>query len=566
LPIIEGIVRVGVDGQEQVLGGAKIELLLNKQVVSSVSRYANEAGYWSFVPQDYEKKISSNDDEITVRVTLVSQEGLIEVWDEKKKAFPEFTTQPVTIRQLRSKERYEISSTLTDDNAIVYFHIYQAYLFFRDVLKGQPGFVLVHTFSHQPTFYNWQRQIIYINEKDSSWENYNRPENREWHEYSHHIMNSIYKKTRGVPTAAGFENLSSSGSWIEGSAIFLACWMKEYYYSQDAHIYQGLNIDANIKVWHDEALAVAGILWDIYDELGPEPSAIEVAFDKESDVKINDNVNLDRKIIWSIISQSKREIWDLKDLYDGFAPLFLRAESGSDVDKDGINDLDEIFIAHGAFADWQRPEEKDLGWRQYNPGEEVGRAADSSRPDRRRRPERQNSFVKINLVDREGEEIFRDVQFSVEIKFDKPYNFYNYSYQRSLSADEELVYLEFPPGYSGQAKIKAEVAGYKDPRWPLVIKSSDYWQKIEAVEDGYFLEHTFEFGETREAPQKPWKIIIAIVIAVIILLVIITALRRIRRSPVPPLTEMEGPWTKKPEEKAKTPGKAKTPYDLREEI
>jgi len=90
-----------------------------------------------------------------------------------------------------------------------------------------------------------------------------------------------------------------------------------------------------------------------------------------------------------------------------------------DFDNDGISDLDELFIAHGFFAD--------DGNRQYDAGEVVGWGGTGARPSTPLIP---NANLKATVTDTLGNLVDGILIFNVV--FPSPMDIYNYSYEVDL--------------------------------------------------------------------------------------------------------------------------------------
>lgn len=108
-----------------------------------------------------------------------------------------------------------------------------------------------------------------------------RPKSREYHEFSHYAMKSIYKKfpREGQETRinhAGYINPSTADSYVEAFAYFMSQIIGELYYSRwpgkigapDWIPGKGsmeYNWQAFDNMGRAEEYAVAGVLWDLYD-------------------------------------------------------------------------------------------------------------------------------------------------------------------------------------------------------------------------------------------------------------------------------------------------------------
>ena len=194
--------------------------------------------------------------------------------------------------------------------ASMYVHFTEALEFYRDFLKINIDFQLpldVYTFVPNTTgtkyWYSTPgKSYITIDAEKSIHESPYRPMNREYHEFSHYIMHSLYQQwpapAPGVPGTApaernhgGYVNPSTSDSYVEGFADFMAAVIMEAYTqaeitipvtqptSKDQNVFDALDFEINTQ-WSgkeinypasankgkSEELAITGTLWDLYDE------------------------------------------------------------------------------------------------------------------------------------------------------------------------------------------------------------------------------------------------------------------------------------------------------------
>jgi hypothetical protein len=321
------------------------------------------------------------------------------------------------------------------------------------------------------------------------------PENAEWHETFHHMMQdtiTIPERDSGDTNHGGYENSNTKDSWTEGWATFwplvladtLPLDQRPY---DDPYMYNGTSLEMNWKAWYEqdgaggqvlqrEDRAVASLLWDLYDGNSDCGNLTWVY----RDVDHCDYVDLSLAQIWGVIGNTSiNALRDMKDVYDAFA---AKGHGQGDQDGDGMDDLDEIFVLHGFFADTN-----DNGI--YNPGEEIGRAADGARPDRRSVPLVSGAFIKANFEDPDGNPMANNM-LKIEVSFPSPGEAFSYDYGVQVAeATGSLVYVELPPEvYSTTLKLHP-VGGF--PETDLVLEGSDYWQAVHASTTGYALEHTF---------------------------------------------------------------------------
>ncbi len=200
---------------------------------------------------------------------------------------------------------------------------------------------------------------IYFGSTASLFSEAEAPNNAEYHEYAHHVMDEAlsmpnYHYDRNAKEWVdnnhnGTYNHCSADSWVEGFAEFMSL---ETQYSagvpkrcggQEAYRYcvgsTSFDLEMNYQArGKKEELAVAGILWDLYDN-----SAIDLGPD-------DDDVSIGMPDLWNTISKSRsfpdyygdaspRHIWYVQDLYDAVVEDNPKLVSG----------INQIFKNHGYY-------------------------------------------------------------------------------------------------------------------------------------------------------------------------------------------------------------------------
>lgn len=134
--------------------------------------------------------------------------------------------------------------------------------------------------------------FINIAARHSDYTDGNRPDNREWHEFGHHVMADTFANLSPDNPAdtnhRGYTNPSTTNSWVEGFAEFYSMMVAreiagEFQPDQyPLYRWQGWedNLESNYLAWtrhqasnpedphpnvHNEELAVAGLLLDLVD-------------------------------------------------------------------------------------------------------------------------------------------------------------------------------------------------------------------------------------------------------------------------------------------------------------
>lgn len=378
-----------------------------------------------------------------------------------------------------------------------YHHMSEALDFYLDYMKFNLDYKLpvdVVVGYKYGTLYNPVDSTIYIDYSDASYRSPERPMNREWHEFSHHAMYSMYgswpSRPEGTVNHAGYINPSTGDSFSEGFAEFMSMMIADYYKYPDPHVYSHFgSLEANYKAWHfrgrAEEFAVAGVLWDLYDALN------------------DDGVQLTANDIWYI----------LKDYHQDFASVYNTLIKKYPGKKAGI---DEIFKSHGFFVDkeagngkWDLVEpyrdsngngkydggeyfvDYGLPTMAYTQGETLGPASNYQRPDRKSAGLLPGQFIKVNN---------KVTYYMVEVGFpDNP----ELNYKIRTENRSGMVYVQAPPsGYNAVITVTPE--GVKAGN-PLTLTSQAYEEKMpEAIERGYYLEHDFQIsGEATPEPELP---------------------------------------------------------------
>lgn len=366
------------------------------------------------------------------------------------------------------------------------------------------------------------------------------PDNREWHELGHYWMLQLYDgdwpgshrngtaDCREAPPAlppvpprfgdgnhCGYANQSTTDSYIEGFAEATSMLIAESYDDPRPHLYHlrgnDVNLEVDRQVWgpyratleggeataldlldpRDEDFAVAGILWDVLDGGTAEARARGVASDA---VGTEDRSERDPADLFAHIRD--RRPGDLSDLHGALSAAFL-----GDDDGDGYSDVDEIFIAHGAFGDAER----DL---RHDDGEVLGDTGSSVLPARPVRPSREplpNGYIDL------GFEVdgfpFAPFGFPLELeyRFESPFDHYDYE---TTVRSRPRLYLHMPPPlYPCRVRITAHGKdAFADRRSaPLVISCAEFWSAVESGAPSLG-EHTFELEEdvAPDPPPGPW--------------------------------------------------------------
>jgi parallel beta-helix repeat protein len=383
-------------GLQDVFVGA----FVNGVLVSS--NYTNTTGYYSLALPDESFYLSDPNSWITIVLHDSGTGGVPYI--NIQQGTPTFisevsiNTTPFVInsafdlyQDINFSNNSQIKSTSTGnfsriaDFGAIYYHEWQALDFALTGLNLTLDYLLpVDVVAWHPaasTHYSGATSTIGINIPDSPVRSGNRPMNREWHEFGHHVMKDslIAGDNLSPPNAAlqnhmGYANINTQDSWSEGFGELYSLLLADYLNQSQPYIYTVsngvapptlMNLENNFMMWDHrttgwrEELAVAGIIWDLYDSNSNYPGGVD-----------DDNSSLTLQQVWSIINQNTGagtggNRIDVKDIYDAFISFSI-ANPGI-LTQTHIN---QSFIAHGAYHD-----QDNAGRYTHQPNEEVGRSA-----------------------------------------------------------------------------------------------------------------------------------------------------------------------------------------------
>ncbi len=269
-----------------------------------------------------------------------------------------------------------------DEVGAVYYHTKQAFDFWNDTV----GVALNHDLPEDVVVYDnggtrhdnhfSPEHNIYIRAADMVY-NGNRPMNREWHEFAHHVNGDGWEHSTVPGFAAwwpfhnhggaadvnhdGWWNECTSDSLAEGFAEFSSAFMKGEGVDSDAPplskwLYTAgwgvVNLELNENQALDrldgsstrEEYIVARIMWDFYDSAATYPSGYD-----------EDGASL-------TVPQLMGLLGEFRDNVHGVYSAAIDLPDGEITDAK----VNEIFLSHGAFADldWDgtRDATEPIGW------------------------------------------------------------------------------------------------------------------------------------------------------------------------------------------------------------
>jgi len=400
--------------------------------------------------------------------------------------------------------RNEFLDTLTTS----YHFMTQAVEFYEQELKLYDNYtippVIVNCYDDTQggTLY-YPGQWIYITRTNMPTSSPDAPHNREWHEYNHHVMYSIYGKwPQGLKDGldinhGGYINDSTADSYVEGFAEFMSLVIADYYDLGSGGIYAPVaNMDLYYKPWEykgqAEELSVAAILWKLYQGIFAEE-----------------------------ISSTLPKIWDVLRSYSGdFGEVYdklIAAFPGS------TGTIDSLFLSHGFFlssvkgngqydqleAYWDKNKSRaydegesfvDLPIQdgkisvRYEQGLKVGYAADAGRPERRSPLAPLGHAIKTN-----------NAVPIYTVQYDFP-SHPTFNYSLTTSNHQGVITVVVPPSdYPAVITVKPLGVSHSNT---LSFTSEEFYTKYDqSIAKGSFVEHDFGVSQSINPPIIPTQVL-----------------------------------------------------------
>ena len=382
----------------------------------------------------------------------------------------------------------------------VYYHLSEVTDYALTQLKANIDYKLpvdVIFASDASTAYSRDSSTININFTDSAYDSTNRPDNREYHEFCHHIMFSQWNgaglRSPGDLNHGGFMNNDTGDSYTEGFAEFCAMTVAKYRANPKPEIYAGFgSFELKYKPWehrgYDEELAVAGTLWDLYDN------------------DDNDSLGLPLDKLWDVLKVRRANFYEyykalkaaFPDKADSIDKVFIAhgffedkhagngiwdvQEPFKDANKNGAYDAGEYFVDYGNVSGEAKPTMK------YVNGYVIGKATNYNRLVRGAMFEVPNSFVKAQDP--------RVRKYHVSVHFNDPAQGEDYSYD--VTAADGLVYVApIPEDLDAVIKVEPLSKDYTAGK-TYSITNKEYIEKYfnTPVDQGYYSPYDFEVKPT----------------------------------------------------------------------
>jgi len=370
--------------------------------------YTNSNGIYKFSGLPTDKTVS-----VEARLTDGEYIEILDASNGNKMIYKKIVTSNIPSTSWKKLPDIMFDSGHEDEGAVIFSYTREAVNFYINNLKIKLDKSLpekIEIFSNEGTAH--RRSLlgcwITIQDDDSGTGDKDAPENREWHEFSHHVMYDLFNSwppmhgtwnsgTERYEVAdlngdgdfndkgeydrnhGGYNSHCTSDSWAEGFAEFMSCVISAERGDDDADKYDWAggpsSFERQWQDWEDEEFAIASILWDLYDDSTTKdhPWGSDGIDDDNVDLTIKQIFNVigvkhylpvyyDSQGVW-IGNQGKKEyryIYYLKDLYD----VFIDFAKLNDINKDGqidnkdINDIKNIFANHNVprgLTDNNRP-------------------------------------------------------------------------------------------------------------------------------------------------------------------------------------------------------------------
>jgi hypothetical protein len=388
----------------------------------------------------------------------------------------------------------------------IYAHLSEVTDFALTVLKADIDYKLpvdVTFASADSTAYYTDTSSIEIKNTDSAYGVSNRPDNREYHEFCHHILFSQWNGSglRGVgdENHGGYINTGTGDSYTEGFAEFCAMACSKFKGDPKPEIYAGFgSFELNYKAWGTrglvEELAVNGILWDMYDDKNDANDTISVPLDQ----------------MWAVMKVKRADFYEyykafraaFPDKADGIDKIFVDHgffadqnngnhvrddfEPFRDTDGSGAYNVGDFFVDYGGDVDGENM--------SYTVGDIIGKATNYERVNRTSVVKIPGSYVKASDPN--------VLTYKVMIHLKNPAQGEDFEYK--VDVVDGLVYLApLPEDLEADITITPDTREYTSDK-PYTTTNKEYLQKYYSAPEtqGYFDSHDFEVKPTGVKEDK----------------------------------------------------------------
>jgi len=413
---------------------------------------------------------------------------------------------------------YRITTKRLSQLARTYLMVHRAWRNSPAPVQARNWPVDVAVYSSQPESWDGPRThatwsggvpIIYLPDTEDASGTMASPDNHAYHEYGHHQMAaSMGQKLPSNPSdreGLGYSNPSSTDSWVQGFAEFFALEVNNPLPEQKDARYEwagrrdDLELNYRASYQHQgrqlEDFAVAGLLWDLVDEINADDNT-HMAGDEFCDCVAPPTGADPRTWLWEILTSAYEPSWRSPNAPAGYTYVFDVAQLYYVLKRRGVGsahsrgdpiltDLDEIFIMHGFYDDLD-------GDGVYDYTEPIGAATDPSNPRRSRQPA-PGSYLAFEARDAATGQPAQASRFLVQVRFPPPYEDHNYEFVQEADASTPGRIVFFGPDPSYNAETIVTALGHDSiSTTPLTVTNAYYWQQMLQDPATAFLTATFE--------------------------------------------------------------------------
>jgi len=435
--------------------------------------YADENGDFSF---DNSEVFSPDNKQVSVEVAFEDKDNKVFLADSvdptktDTATYKEFAPNDPALADLQIDLAGPEAGDWLSERGKIYVNVLKA-IAFKENYLGKGGTIKERVFvysnkvtAHSGEVYSDEDSTgtgMRINTKDMDFYSSQAPDNREFHEYCHHILGEAQweKIDRPGEDHGGYANPDSGWGLGEAWAEFCSLEMKKYYGMPDPGIYNygstfaDVELDYKVKSTdstNDEELAIAGIMLDLRD-----------SNEYYGGSRIDDEmVTVPMSTIWKAISTKRdfgdgkgtRNVKTLRDFY-----LAMKAETAGNAALNGpyikgssTTALDQIFIRHGAYQD-------NNGNGKWDEGEDAGYSGSGTalRYDLQPDP---STIINLDARDSAGKALTTGVMAKIEVRYQAPNE--QYSHTRYVVVKDGKVPLPVPPrDYPAQITVTAYQGG-----------------------------------------------------------------------------------------------------------
>jgi hypothetical protein len=383
--------------------------------------------------------------------------------------------------------------------SVMYYHLHESVDFSLKKLEANIDYKLPVSIyvgnTDGKTLYSPDESEILISKTDSSYSSSNRPKNREYHEFAHHLMYATYgawpagRSAAGVKNHDGFLNANTGDSYLEGFAEFMAMAIAKEQGDKTPEIYASFGSqENNYKPWdsmgYDEEFAVSSLLWDLYDT--------------KNDA--GDSISMSLTDIWNVLKVNR------KDFYEYYV-AFKQANPSKE------KEIDALFIAHGFYANPDvGNKKKDFyeGYKdanndknytageffvdyanhirllKYRTGMTIGKAANYERMNRSSAVRVPGAYIKVS------DSSVRWYTIKVDLKDATQ----GADYEYTVDVRDGLIYVQpLPSGYEADITIMPQSQDYTSQK-PYKTTATKLLEDIGKATNGYVAEHDFALKAT----------------------------------------------------------------------